>query len=54
MMMTCEGTDNVTRWGGGDDGGNINKFRGNILSIPPLCALIASLFEMTTGSQFES
>ena len=34
--------------GGGDDGGNNNKVRGNILSIPPLCAFIASLFEMTT------
>ena len=40
--------------GGGDDGGNDNKVRGNILSIPPLCAFIASLFETTTLSELES
>ena len=34
--------------GSGDDGKNDNKFRGNILRIPPLRASIASLFDMTT------
>ena len=31
--------------GGGDDGWNNNKARGNILSIPSLCAFIVLLFE---------
>ena len=34
--------------GGGDDGINDNKVRGNILSIRPLRAFVASLFEMMT------
>ena len=34
--------------GGGNEGGNYNKVRGNILSIPPLRAFITSLFETTT------
>ena len=44
-----EGDDDMRRYGrrnkvgrlvgkgGGDEGGNENKVRGNILSIPPLC-----------------
>ena len=39
---------------GGDEGGNDNKFKGNILSIPPLRAFVASLFETTTGLELES
>ena len=40
--------------GGGDEGGNNNKVRGNILSIPPICAIIGLLFETTTLSELES
>ena len=40
--------------GGGGDGGNDNKVRVNILSIPHLRAFIASLFETTIGLEMES
>ena len=39
---------------GGVDGGNNNKFRGDILRIPPLCAFVLLLFETITGSVLES
>ena len=39
--------------GGGDEGGNDNKVRGNILSIPPPRVFIAYLFETTTGLELE-
>ena len=61
-----EGDDDMRRYGrrdkvgrfvgqlGGDDGGNNNKVRVNLLIIPPLRAFIASLFETTTGLELES
>ena len=50
----CDKVGRLVGRGGGDDGGNYNKVRGNILSIFPLRAFIASLFETTTGSELES
>ena len=43
--------DKVRRFvgqGGGNEGGNDNRVRGNILSIPPFCGFIALLFDTTT------
>ena len=50
-MGRCGQRNKVGRFvgqGGGGDGGNNNKVRGNIFSIPPLCALSELLFKTTT------
>ena len=56
-MGRCGQRNKVGRFvgqGGGDDGRNDNKVRGNIFSIPPIRAIIGLLFETTTLSELES
>ena len=61
VMMTWEGTADMTRWGGLEvkEVGMTVETTTNSEAIyygypPPICAFIASIFETTIGSELKS